>query len=501
MKTTRRDLDSEILEKLDQFDNVVKGYDPSNPDGFISYGASGFYFKKTNDTFLKKVYVEDEIVEFENELTSTKRNITSSLLKDIRRDEKFNTAAEKFLYNIKLNNILNCEDSICFIKKYFNFYLLLTKSGKLLKISNKTKEFETNIVKKINETFNISIDLFNIKCIDAIDENTFLIATENNGIFKFDISIDSLELVVLLNNVRSIVYTHTGNIFVATDDFCAQYDIKSGMRIEKYNIIFNERQIPKEVYRFDGGILIITVPAGVQTIVPLVHYMKLDDARVGYNWADGVIEPHPFDIGYQILKTFIDDKYLYLVGKLHEKIFVWKYDLKTFAFSNEIIDCIRLDNIDGFISANDFYMFLNENKLYAVRNNELQQNFAFSENIKELFIENGEFLTTGKSGIFSFITPKFENKMDNLLYQIYDGTEPCNNIDIFVKNASRSERITILDRETKKEIIPSYYIVYNNNSVIKLMNCKSLKIDMNIQVNSATSLGGILVKNNRLFLR
>ena len=40
----------------------VKTTFEENSDGFVSYGPSGFYFKKTNDTFLKKVYTEDEIV-------------------------------------------------------------------------------------------------------------------------------------------------------------------------------------------------------------------------------------------------------------------------------------------------------------------------------------------------------------------------------------------------------------------------------------------------------
>ena len=79
MKITRKELDASIIAKLDQLDNVKTTFDENASDGFVSYGPNGFYFKKTNDTFLKKVFTEDEIVDLEESLLSTRRNIRSSL--------------------------------------------------------------------------------------------------------------------------------------------------------------------------------------------------------------------------------------------------------------------------------------------------------------------------------------------------------------------------------------------------------------------------------------
>ena len=98
MKITRRDLDVDVLNKLDCLDKVKDTFDENNPDGFISYNPkSGFYFKKTNDTFLKKVFVEDEIVALEKALTSKDRNIRSTMYEDLRLDNKLNSATQSFL--------------------------------------------------------------------------------------------------------------------------------------------------------------------------------------------------------------------------------------------------------------------------------------------------------------------------------------------------------------------------------------------------------------------
>ena len=79
--------------------------------------------------------------------------------------------------------------------------------------------------------------------------------------------------------------------------------------------------------------------------------------------------------------------------------------------------------------------------------------------------------------------------------------EPCNNIDICVIGGTRAERVSIIDAETKKEISPSFYMVYDGKAIIKLMNCKSLKLQMKISVSQTSHLKGIVVKENRMFLR
>lgn len=503
MKITRKELDAPILAKLDQLDNVKNTFDENASDGFVSYGPNGFYFKKTNDTFLKKVYTEDEIVDLEMSLKSEKRNIKSSLLTDIRLDSKFNNAARKFMYNIPFTFTKDFTGRILLKRKISEGILVLLSDGSLVKSKDENIE-SLNIISILRESFNLSsqFSVYSFVGMAEIDINTFLIATNNFGIYKISFTEKNAELICILNMVKDIEYTHTGNLFVATDDFCAQYDIKSGKRIEKYCNLLNERQIPKRIIKSENGIFVYGIPAGIQNNDNLLHFWRLDRANVGYNCADDMIQVHSFDNAYQVLTDWVDDSYLYLSGKLgNHKLFVWKYDLNTLDMEEFIFDCVDLTTLDGFVSINNHYIYLSKKFIYIIRDNTVVGTYKLSQECEGLYTFKGLIYTTYKKSFAKFMLPSFDSKVDNLSYLIYDGADACNNIDIFVGGASRSERISLIDMDTNREILPSYYLVYNNNSIIKLMNCKSLKIKMVISVSEKSDLEGIVVKNNRMFLR
>lgn len=502
MKITRKELDPSLLAKLDQLDNVKTTFE-ENSDGFVSYGPSGFYFKKTNDTFLKKVYTEDEIVDLEESLRKTRRNIKSSLLEDIRLDNKYNTAAKRFMYTIPFSFTKEFTGRILLKEKISSGVLLLLSDGNLVKSKSDTVE-ALNILTLIKDTFNLSaqFSVYSFVDIAEIDINTFLVATSNFGIYKVSFTEKSVELICQLNLVKDIEYTHTGNLFVATDEFCAQYDLKSGKRIEKYCNLLNERHLPKKIIKTANGIFVFAIPAGIQNNDNLLHFWKLDAAGVAYNCCDDMVPVHSFDNAYQVMEHWCDEKYLYLSGKLgNHKLFIWKYDIRSLEMEEVIIDCIDITTYDGFLCINDNYIFLTKNHLYVIKNNEVIGTILLKEDSQGLYAFKGEIYTTFKKSFGKFLLPNFENKVDNLSYKVYDGEDACNNIDIFVKGATRAERISLIDMSTNREILPSYYMVYNNNSVIKLMNCKATKIKMMISVNEKSDLGGIVIKNNRMFLR
>lgn len=498
MKISRRELDSTVLEKLDQLDNVAETYDENNPDGFVSYGPNGFYFKKTNDTFLKKVYDENEIVELENSLSSRNRNITSSLLKDIRLDNKTNMAAMAFLYNLQFTDKKEFP-SIFFYKFLNNKFLIIDKDG-ILYFNEKQFEIE----KSLREQFNISknFSLGDIVDICLIDEDNLLIATTNFGLYKLKLSSNELELLCVIEKVRKIEMSHTESLFVATDSFCAFYDLKSGNCIEKFYNIANSYQIPKDIIKADNGIFVIANPAGPSIMNNLIHFYKLDKAGIGYNIQDGLLPKHSFDISHQILFTKLIDDSLYLVGKVNNKYcFIWKYNIKTFELNEEYIDCREFISLNGFFEANGYYLILSSKDLFIIKDNKIYSHYKLPEKCFDLYLLNGELYSILNSNIAKFSLLSFEKKIDNLSYLVYNGQDACNNIDIFIKNATRNERISLIDMDTNKMITPSFYIVYGNNSIIKLMNCKSTKIKMLISVNENSFLEGIVVRNNRIFLR
>lgn len=494
----RKELDPEILTKLDQLDKVVSGFDENAPEGCVSYGRNGFYFKKLTNESDKIVYKEDEIVELENSLHSKNRNILSSFETDFRLSKIYHSAARKFLYDLDYSYVYDFSSSIVISKLFSDSLVVINANGIFIKESTNTR---IELIKKIKENFSVSsqFEVYDICDIAEIDFNNYLIATNNFGIYKLSLEKSEIELVCNILNVKAIEYGHNRNIFIATDDFVGQYDIKTGLRVEKYTNVKSAFEVPKKIIKTNDGIFVLAVPAGIQISNKLLHFWKLDDAGVGYNLKDGLIENHSLDNSYQILYSFVDDDYLYLAGKNGHQLFVWKYSLKTYQLAEEFID--NINAFTGFAVINGYYIILSGNMLYVIKDNEIQMRLKLKHNCSNLAFKDGELFTKSSKHIFKIALPNFINGESSLSYVIYRGKEPCNNIDIFVKNANRNERISLFDIDTGKEINPSYYMIYNNNSIIKLTNCKSLNIKMSIVVNEKTSLGGIVVKNNRLFLK
>ena len=501
MKITRRDLDVDVLNKLDCLDKVKDTFDENNPDGFISYNPkSGFYFKKTNDTFLKKVFVEDEIVALEKALTSKDRNIRSTMYEDLRLDNKLNSATQSFLIANSLKVDCEVNGKILLTKETDDGFIHYTDAGLLYFRKGEDPVDILNLI-KVNFNLGSKISAYDIVDIAYFDEKIY-IASEYSGIYVFYPSTNVIELLMSVENVRAISITKTENLFVATEMFCAQYDLESGKCIEKYNNLRNCQQIPVSVISNKLGIFVMAVPIGIQTRKPLLHFWKLDAAGVGYNLADNMVERHSFDNAYQVMFEVSDEENIYFAGKLgNHKLFIWSYNMMTLKLSEKIIDVLDITTFDGFIVLNKKPVILSRGHLFVIEDNKITRHLVVPEDSKDLFLKDGDLYTVTPHSFINIDLGEFSSKKDNLMFRVYNGEEPCNNLDIFVKDASRKERITLINADTGNEIPPSYYIVYNNNSIIKLMNCSAKNIKMLISVDETTRLGGIVVKYNRMFLR
>ena len=102
--------------------------------------------------------------------------------------------------------------------------------------------------------------------------------------------------------------------FIATNDFCAQYDL-NGKRTEIYYNLIKNYHIPDRFIKTKNGIFLLSLPIGLQNKENLFHYWKLDSERIGYNIADDIVEKHPFDINYNIKNVLSDANYLYVFVK------------------------------------------------------------------------------------------------------------------------------------------------------------------------------------------
>ena len=499
MKITMRDLDENILEKLKSLDGVVNSYDEKNPDGFVSYGPNGFYFKKTNDTFLKKIYTEDEIVDLEECLETPKKNILSSSFTDFRIDKKFNKAVQKFLYRLT-PSLVEFENRIVKIENDEKVMILLDNGV----LTTEDKSLNINVLELLHSNFNLTaqLDVGHIVRILTYKDTDLIVATTDFGIYKISLNDNSVELLVSQKGVKDIALTYTGNLFVAAKDSCAQYDIASSLKTEKYLNIFNDQQLPEKIIKTNEEIFVQATPAGCYSTENLIHLWKLDGAKVAYNCKDRILEKLPTDKDYQILFDSKTQEAVFFAGKINSKIFVWKIALDgKYTFTEEIIDCIDSTQFTGFMAFNGLLLFIVGKHFYIVKDNTIINKYQLPEVSNGLYMNNNQLFTVAKSGLVKIDLPKFEEKSEMLSYRIYSDVDACNNIDIFVKGGSRNERISLIDEDTNKEIKPSYYFLHGKDSVIKLMNCKATKIKMLVSVTTTSNIDGIVVKNNRMFLR
>ena len=496
-KISRKELAPEIIEKLDQLDKVAIGFDENSPDGYVSYNKNGFYFKKiTNNNVDNPIYTEDEITALEDALYNERQNIISSLKLDFQLNKSYHTATRKFLHNINYADVYKFGSPIVISKAVSDTIVVITADGRFIKNS-----FSENIIEKIKQNFSISeqLDAYDICDVAEIDTNNYLIGTTDFGIYKLTLNEYDIEFICNPSHLKTIEYTHTGNLFVATDEFVAQYDIKTGMKIEKYNVIKNSLEFPKNIIKTDGGLFVVALPAGIQIVNKLLHFWALDAAKVSYNCRDGLLPNHSLDNSYQIFYSYADNDFIYIAGRVDGRIFVWKYSLKDYVFTENILDLNM--PLTGFTVINGYYIILSNDKLYVIKDNTIQMSLKLNDNCKKLIQQDGMIYSECGNSIVKIALPTFANNTTNLSYKVYSSNEPCNNIDIFVKGATRNERISLFDADTNAEITPAYYMIYDNNSIIKLINCKSLNIKMSISVNDKSSLGGIAIKTNRLFFK
>lgn len=300
MRITRRDLDTSIIEKLDQLDTVVSSYDENSPDGYVSYNKAGFYFKKIDNTSSKKVYTEDEIVDLEAGLYNPKANINSSKYKDMRLDKsKFHVATKSFLQELSIENKIASEDVINIFQTGTRLALLF-KSGKITFISSDWSIIDIDFLNNIKSQFALSSDIgpYDIVDIKEIQEKDIIfIATRNYGVYKVE-SNGGLQysLITNIEDVRSLEITVPGALFISANSGCGFYDITTGLRIERALNIYKSMQLPvQSIITESGDIMVMSLPLGNTNVDNILHGWKLDTARVAYNAIDSKLPRNPVD--------------------------------------------------------------------------------------------------------------------------------------------------------------------------------------------------------------
>lgn len=502
MRISRRELDSSVLKKLDQFDSITNlPYVPS--DGFVSYKKDvGFFFKKTNDSFLRKIYSEDDFIEMKNAVYNPPANVKSSAYFDMREDkDRYSAAVSSLVVDGEFDTVLSSQENIRIVKNDVNRFIALDVAGNVIETLGNEVKYSVNVLSLLKDSFSLNeLGAFDITDIELYP-NGFLVSILESGVYKYDSKTGVIEMVIADNGIKMIkVISENKKLFCVSDNACTVYMIDSGKKIETFHTIKNAFQIPF-IMSSEGRDIFIVGKTMIRNSDKLIHLWREDAAKINYNNKDNLLSTHKSASKYEIKFISQDKNYLYISGLYRNKLFVWKYD-KDYLYREPeevIMDCLDFSKMTGVVCINNQYLVAVQNKLYGIQDNIVCMNVSFENPIAKLFFTEVGVIAISNENVLNISLPKFTAAQDELKYLLLNEREECNNIDIFIAGANNGEIVTLLNSENK-EIIPTAIFHNRGDIMIKLMNCPERVINMKIKVFPESSITGIAVKKNKLFI-
>lgn len=510
MRVTKKDLDSEIVKKLDQLDPIINS---NEKDGFISFDGTNFYIKKTNEMGLKKVFSHEEIYSLQQDCLNNRSdsNFTNSRTQDLRKSvsNKYNEVFENsFNINLKERNVYELSAEAVLSRNINQNIFILTSDGHLTKISNSGRSYTTNILGYMNNQFSLNATVLDIVDIEY-SQNIVYLAIKNKGIYKFFEDSNSLELFSVFSNIK-FCRIIKNKMFVITDELVNILSLESGKRLEKSSRIKNSFQVPSKCTNTETKLFLTGKAVGIAGLDNLLHIWELDPSEISLNNIDHKISKNNEDYRYLIKSICVNSNRVFIIGNLEKDIFIWIYDLNNLSnFHQEIIISDNNYDFRNITSAE----IINSTLFIGVDDRIVQYNienskkniFKASSIIKDLLFYNDQLYCIFKNTVKSLTIPMIESESEICEFEIMNSESSCNNIDIIVVGGTKNETVELVD-EIGNILIPSYQLITEvngiSNIVIKILNSTTKKISLRIKVTKDQSkIYGIACNRNKLYLR
>lgn len=501
MRIRRADLENQIIEKLDQLDNITS-LPYIDGEGFVSYDKDkGFYFKKTNDTYLKKIYDENDFLDMENAVYHPAANVKSSAYTDMRVDKaRYSAAVSSLIVDAKYKGILDMADAIRLFKHKDNRFIAMDISGNVIEVMDNAIRYSINIVMLLRNTFSFSeLEPFDVTDIEIIDDG-FMVSVIQNGVYKYNFKTATVEMVLADTGVKMIQDLNDAKVFCVSDNAVTINMRDSGKKIETYHTIKNAYQIPF-LMRSEGRDIFIIGKTMIRNSDKLVHLWREDIAKVNYNNKDGALSTHKSASEYEIRFASIDKNYLYISGLYRNKLFIWKYDRDYLHREPEeiLMDCLDFSGITGVICHKNQYLVTIGNMLYGIQDNLVALNMRFDDPLAKIELTEYGIFGISQNHLVKIEIPEFIKAQEIIEYSLLDEQEECNNMDIIVCGV-KNEKIELYG-EDGKQIIPTATFSNRGATMMKLLGCHDKKISMKLYVNQDSMITGIAIRKNMMFVR
>lgn len=509
MKINKNDIDSAIIEKVNQFDELIENFSDEDRSGFLAYNGEKFYIRRTSDVFLRKISSEEELERLKAHLYSEEGLLKNSFSTKMSVSDLASPRFKQLAINAVEEELFKFTSRVILHKEHKGSIYAFTEKGFLIQFdtNEKKSDVRVDIIGGIRSNFAIrELSAYDFLAIEIFDGGAML-STRNDGVFMYDFEKKTIELKFPESDVVLIKDLGDGTFVLGMDRIdnnIAFYNI-SGMRIEiSNNLRKRSFQMPHLAVSRGDSMFILGRPYSLRTTKDTLHHWRKDLAGISYNGNDGSVFPGYDHKNYNQQYLDITDTHLYISGlKDDGKLFVWQYDLNELQkpFREFSFDKFSFDRL-SFVEMNEEHFVAAESKKVYFIDSEgnVTSNLILNDEIRGVFnLSDKGFVYLSDDKIVSVTVP---SKVDgDITLRIYEGENACNNIDIFVSSSTGKERIAFFDEETLEQLAPFYFGVYKTDIIIKILGSTAKKISMRISIPSDSSVEGVVVSPNRLFMK
>jgi hypothetical protein len=514
MKITDKELEQSLVEKISRFDKLTASFSDDDKSGFVAYDGDNFYIKRANELLLKKVFSGSDLDHYYSHLYKESSYIKNSF----NTNMNYKNIASKnagsqgvYLDGFSLYKVAN---SIKKVKKYAESVLMLDSKGVFYRfnLKDRKEEFAFDFIRKARTDFAIeTINPFDILDFEVYGEG-FLISTSINGVFYADLKANTIEVKFLQDEVKSIKDIANGNVLLTSESGEINvFNFKTGSRVETYNTLVKSNQDQRAIEsNGDYVFLLGKSKTSEENSENLLHVWRRDLAGISYDSIDRALYPGYDSRKHHVMFLAIDKDSAYLSGvKDGKHLFVWKYNLKDLAaeFQETVFTGIEIDKLNFVKVENGLITFANNSQIITIdqsgsviknfylkglKSNDIR-NVMFRDELKDMVIINGNEIL-----LYRFPEHRYEKE---IVYKIYEGTDACNNIDVYVSTNPIKEKIVFTDGTTGAQIQPYYAINDQFGYAFKLLGVASKSVHMKIIPDDNTLIKGVVVNADKIYLK
>jgi hypothetical protein len=505
MKFTEKDLNNTILDKLNRLDSIINS--PSKGEGFVIYDGT-FKTKVIPDTNLRRVFSENELTEIESFGYIKNKSYQSAFL-----NSELNYLNKPILnfrkLSLKLNpeKLFSIENEIVLSKKFNNIIFVLDNTGKF---------YEYDLEKKIlNHSFNLINELkmnFSIDKIYPFDfldilyyDKGFLISTKNNGVIYVNVYTKALEVKFSEDNIIMMRNLGNGNILLAANRSTNNliiYNFKTELKVEIWNQLRKlGNQFPEDIFTDEKYIAILGKYYSTEPAKNLLHIWEKNE--IEFSNIDSNIYPGTDNYDYYLKGVLTDTDHIYVYGLKGLNLFIWKYNKNNLykKYEEIMFDNIKLNHLNNnIIIKNNKFIIPSYNKLYAYSlEKKISMNIELPLEIISVYGDKEDLIVIGRNDIVRVIPPKYEIEK-SITIKIPSVEKVCNNINIIIQGRD-DENIVFIDEDTLKQIIPEFYLIDKERTIIKLKNANSNNILMKISLAGLNEINNIIINYDNIYIK